>query len=101
MRARFETRDHDRPQDGAGSDASEAGTVAQEVSLRDRYRILVVQNSVSVPPALMNIFLNNAQELRSGWKFAVYSVLFLIIWVASCIAYMMYLAKSKFSWFKI
>ena len=31
----------------------------------------------------MNIFLNANHELRSGWKFAAYVVLFLIIWVAA------------------
>src|SRR6266850_1395384 len=32
---------------------------------------------------LANIFLNSNHELRSGWKFATYVVLFLIIWVAA------------------
>ena len=43
----------------------------------------------------MNIFLNNAQELRSGWKFAVYVALFLIIWVASGLVISMVYARSN------
>jgi len=43
----------------------------------------------------MDIFLNDAQELRSGWKFAVYAVLFLIIWVASGILISMVYVKSN------
>ena len=43
----------------------------------------------------MNILLNDKQELRSGWKFAVYVVLFLIIWVASGIVISMVYAKSN------
>ena len=43
----------------------------------------------------MNIFLNDKQELRSGWKFAVYVALFLIIWVASGLAISMFYAKSN------
>jgi len=44
---------------------------------------------------LMNIFLNDTQELRSGWKFAVYVVLFLIIWVASGLVISMVYARSN------
>ena len=49
-----------------------------------------------VPSAFfMNIFLNDKQELRSGWKFAVYLGLFLIIWVVSGVAVSMFYAKSN------
>src|SRR5437879_12860780 len=49
-----------------------------------------------VPSAFfMNIFLNDKQELRSGWKLAVYLGLFLIIWVASGVAVSMFYAKSN------
>ena len=44
---------------------------------------------------LMNIFLNDTQELRPGWKFAVYVVLFLIIWVASGLVISMVYARSN------
>src|SRR5438093_13307672 len=43
----------------------------------------------------MNIFLNDTQELRSGWKFAVYVALFLIIWVASGLVISMVYARSN------
>ena len=43
----------------------------------------------------MNVFLNDSQELRSGWKFAVYLVFFLIIWVASGLVLSMVYAKSN------
>jgi membrane protease YdiL (CAAX protease family) len=43
----------------------------------------------------VNIFLNEKQELRSGWKFAVYVVLFLVLWVASGVAISMAYARSN------
>jgi len=43
----------------------------------------------------MNIFLSDKQELRSGWKFAVYVALFLIIWVASGLAVSMFYVRSN------
>lgn len=43
----------------------------------------------------MNIFLNEKQELRSGWKFATYAGLFLIIWVATAIAISMVYSRSN------
>src|SRR6267378_5757527 len=43
----------------------------------------------------MNIFFNEKQELRSGWKFVVYVVLFLILWVASGVALSMVYARSN------
>ena len=43
----------------------------------------------------MDIFLNDKQELRSGWKFAVYVALFLIIWVASGLVISMVYARSN------
>jgi membrane protease YdiL (CAAX protease family) len=43
----------------------------------------------------MSVFLNEKHELRSGWKFAVYLVLFLIIWVASGIAVTILFARSN------
>jgi membrane protease YdiL (CAAX protease family) len=43
----------------------------------------------------MNIFLNQKQELRSGWKFAVYIVLFLILWVASGVALSIVYTRSS------
>src|SRR5437773_2565329 len=43
----------------------------------------------------MNILLNEKHELRSGWKFAIYVVLFLIIWVASGVAVSILYARSN------
>ena len=43
----------------------------------------------------MNILLNEKRELRSGWKFAVYVVLFLVLWVASAVAISMVYATSN------
>ena len=42
----------------------------------------------------VSILLNEKQELRSGWKFAVYVILFLILWVASGVALSMVYARS-------
>jgi len=43
----------------------------------------------------MSVLFNEKHELRSGWKFAVYIVLFLIIWVASGIAVSILYARSN------
>jgi len=43
----------------------------------------------------MNILLNEKHELRSGWKFVVYVVLFLILWVASGVALSTVYARSN------
>src|SRR5437868_1230714 len=43
----------------------------------------------------MNILLNQKQELRSGWKFVVYVVLFLLLWVASGVALSMLYARGN------
>jgi len=43
----------------------------------------------------MDILLNQKRELRSGWKFVVYVVLFLILWVASGVALSMVYARSN------
>jgi membrane protease YdiL (CAAX protease family) len=43
----------------------------------------------------VNILLNEKQELRSGWKFAVYIALFLILWIASAVAISMVYARSN------
>src|SRR5262249_1068865 len=45
----------------------------------------------------MNIFLNKTHELRSGWKFAIYVALFLILWVASGVAVSAIYAISNLS----
>jgi membrane protease YdiL (CAAX protease family) len=42
----------------------------------------------------VNILLNEAHELRSGWKFLVFVILFLIVWVASGIALSVIYARS-------
>src|SRR6266446_293592 len=43
----------------------------------------------------MDILLNAKRELRSGWTFVVYVVLFLILWVASGVALSMVYARSN------
>jgi membrane protease YdiL (CAAX protease family) len=43
----------------------------------------------------MSVLLNARHELRSGWKFAIYPVLFLIIWVASGIVVSILYARSN------
>ncbi len=43
----------------------------------------------------MSVLLNEKHELRSGWKFAVYIVLFLIIWVASGVAVSILYVRSN------
>ena len=52
-------------------------------------------SNFQIPPGPMNILLNQQQELRSGWKFVVYVVLFLILWVASGIALSIVYARSN------
>src|SRR2546423_10220668 len=42
----------------------------------------------------MSIFLNSDDELRSGWKFAIYLVFFLILWFATGMALTTLTAKS-------
>jgi uncharacterized protein len=44
----------------------------------------------------VNIFLNEKRELRSGWKFAVYVVFFLLLWVASGVAISLIYARGNF-----
>ena len=43
----------------------------------------------------VNILLNNNHELRSGWKFLAFVILFLIIWVAAGIAISVIYARSN------
>lgn len=43
----------------------------------------------------MSLFLNSGQELRSGWKLAVYFLFFLIIWIATGVALTTLTAKSS------
>ena len=43
----------------------------------------------------MNILLNHKHELRSGWKFIAFVVLFLIFWVVSGIALSLFYARSN------
>jgi len=43
----------------------------------------------------MSVLLNEKNELRSGWKFAIYIVLFLIVWVASGVAVSILYARSN------
>src|SRR5262245_23888788 len=40
----------------------------------------------------MSVLLNADAELRSGWKFAIYVVLFLLIWVATGLAITLFVA---------
>jgi membrane protease YdiL (CAAX protease family) len=41
------------------------------------------------------IFLNDKNELRSGWKFAIYVAFFLLIWVATGVALSMLIARAS------
>ncbi len=43
----------------------------------------------------MNIFVNANHELRSGWKFAVYVAIFVLIWIASGIAVSVLYARAN------
>src|SRR5216684_4735175 len=43
----------------------------------------------------MNILLNQKHELRSGWKFVAFVILFLLFWVASGIALSVLYARSN------
>src|SRR5438132_411949 len=43
----------------------------------------------------MNILLNQNHELRSGWKFVAFVILFLLFWVASGIALSVLYARSN------
>jgi hypothetical protein len=43
----------------------------------------------------MNILLNDNQQLRSGWKFLAFVILFLIVWVASGIAISVIYSRSS------
>jgi hypothetical protein len=43
----------------------------------------------------LNIFLNANHELRSGWKFAAYAVIFILIWVASGIVVSVIYARTN------
>jgi len=44
----------------------------------------------------LNILLNDAHQLRSGWKFVVFVILFIVLWVASGIAISMIYARGNF-----
>src|SRR5262249_48486538 len=40
------------------------------------------------------IFLNEKHEVRSGWKFAIYIVFFLLIWVATGVALSIFVGRN-------
>jgi membrane protease YdiL (CAAX protease family) len=41
------------------------------------------------------MFLNEKHEVRSGWKFAIYIVFFLLIWVATAVSLTMFFGNEK------
>jgi membrane protease YdiL (CAAX protease family) len=44
-----------------------------------------------------NIFLNDRHELRSGWKFATFAAIFILIWIATGIALSLWLTRTNLS----
>jgi hypothetical protein len=75
---RPEARDHDGPEKSASANAAAGRVAGPKIHLR-----------------LDLIFLNENHEVRSGWKFAIYIVFFLIIWVATGIALSIVIGRSE------
>jgi hypothetical protein len=44
-----------------------------------------------------NIFLNDRHELRSGWKFAAFVAIFILVWIAAGIALSLWIARTDVS----